>query len=308
MRITNQMAYNTVTSSILRNRSAAYDAQEQISSGKQISRPSDDPVAYESLARLRDDLAAVERRTGNVAKAQLELTTVDGAMQDVVDILQRVHEIAILASGGTPYTTELKALGEEVDAYVNGLVSAANTPFEGHALFGGLQGGKTAYEPRDNDGDGRTDAVAYQGDSGTRKVEVGNGTYVNVNIVGSDPTSSHAAFESDTVNLFDTIIQFRDRLLAGDSIVETDTVKQLQDCQEHILGVQGVVGGRAESLKFHGASLSNREKDVQNAIDGTESVDVAKAAMDLAGKQQAYEAALRSATTLWQNSLLDLLG
>ncbi len=307
MRITGQMSYQLLTSAVLGNQQSVYDAQQQISSGKRVARPEDDPVDFERLARMRDSLASVQRYGRNIAQAQSELATVDSALQKAGTLFQRASEIAVQASDGTKSAAERQAMGEEVDALLAELISVANTSHDGHTVFSGLRGSTTSYEGTDADGDGRLDTVAYQGGTGVRTVAVSAEGDIVVGLPGSDTASSQAVFQTDTLDLFATMKQFRDRLLNGDTIVDTDTVGQLQNCHEHVLGVLAVVGGRSEALRINSESLSKRETELVSSVDDLASLDVAKAVMNLTNKQQAYQAALSATASLTKDTLLNWL-
>jgi flagellar hook-associated protein 3 FlgL len=307
MRITGQMSYQLMSNAVLGNQQAIYETQQQISSGKRVARPEDDPVDFERLARVRESLAGVQRYSRSIAQAQSELATVDNALQKANTLFQRAQELAVQASDGTKSAEERKAAGEEVDSLLAELISVANTMHDGHTIFSGLRGSPTTYEATDADGDGRLDTIAYQGGSGVRNVAVSPEADVAVGIPGTDTASSQAVFQTDTLDLFATMKQFRDRLLNGDEISGTDTISQLQTCQDHVLGVLAVVGGRAEALRFNSESLSKRETELTNNIDDLESLDVAKGVMTLTNKQQAYQAALSATANLSKDTLLNWL-
>jgi flagellar hook-associated protein 3 FlgL len=301
------MSYQLLSSSVLGNQQSVYDAQQQITSGKRVDRPEDDPVDFERLAVLRDSLSAVQRYSRNIAQAQSELSTVDSTMQQVGQLFQRASEIAVQASDGTKSVAERRAMGEEVDALFSELLSMANTKHDGHTIFSGLRGSATSYEGTDADGDGRLDTITYQGGSGVRSVAVSGEGEVAVGLPGTDTSSPQALFQTDTLDLFATVKQFRDRLLNGDTIVDTDTIGQLQTCHEHVMGVLAMVGGRSEALRINSAAVSKRETDLVTSKDDLESLDVAQAMMTLTNKQQAYQAALSATAGLTKDTLINWL-
>lgn len=307
MRITGQMSYQLLSNSVLGNQQSIYETQQQISSGKRVSRPEDDPVDFERLARVRESLANVQRYARSIAQAQSELATVDNALQKASTLFQRAQELAVQASDATKSAEERKAAGEEVDALLAELISVANTTHDGHTIFSGLRGSTTSYTATDADADGYLDTIAYQGGTGVRTVAVSTEADVAVGIPGTDASSSQAVFQTDTLDLFATLKQFRDRLLNGDEISGTDTLGQLQACHDHVLGILAIVGGRTEALKFNSDALSRREVELTTNIDDLESLDVAKGIMALTNKQQAYQAALSATSSLNKDTLLNWL-
>lgn len=307
MRVTNQEMRRMLEDAVLQSQRDVYAIQEKMSSGRAVNRASDDPNTFGAISSLKDELATVERFSDNVTRARNELQVIDGALQDVVGILQRASEMAVQASDDTLDDASKAAYGETVEGLIVTLINLANTTHNGQSVFDGLRGGTEAFEGVDTDLDGRIDTVNYLGSTGQRKVEIAKGVYVSVNLAGSDAASQESAFVSSTADLFDTLIEFRDRLLAGDSIGASDSLERLDDCQEHVLGVLGSVGGRGSSLEFAQDALTIQERDLVNNIGDKESIDVAEAVMQLTTKQQAYQAALRATTAMMQEGLVDLL-
>lgn len=307
MRITNQMSYQQLTSSVLSNQQAVYESQQQVSSGQRVAKPSDDPVDFGRLARMRNSLADVQRYAKNITQAKSELMTVDSALQQAGDLFQRASEIAVMASDGTKSDAERRAMGEEIDTQLTALLQIANTTYDGHTVFSGTRGSQTAYDASDMDGDGRLDTFSYQGGTGARMIKISENSSVEVGIPGADDSSTQAVFKTNTVDLFDTLRQFRDQLLNGVPISGSTTPQQLQDCFEHVVSVRATAGGKSEALDACGQQLSQRETDLTNDADDIESLDIAKAMMALTNKQQAYQAALSATAGLSKNTLLDWL-
>ena len=307
MRITNQMSYQQLSSSVLDNQQAVYDAQQQVSSGKRISVPSDDPVAFGRMARMNNTLASVQRYSKNIDQAKSELTSVDSALQQAGSLFQRAQEIATQASVDTKTAAERKSMGEEVDSMLTSLLDIANTTYDGHTVFSGTSGTSPAYKATDVSGDGHLDTFAYQGGTSPRMISVTDANAIAVGVPGSDTSSTQAVFQSSSVDLFSTLSQFRDQLLSGATITGSTIGQQLQDCQEHLTGVLATVGGRSAALDASSKLLSQRETDLTDDVGSVQSLDIAQAMMTLTNKQQAYQAALSATAGLSKNTLIDWL-
>ena len=307
MRITNQMSYQLLSSSVLNDQQAVYNAQQQVSSGKRVSSAADDPVDFGRLARMNSSLAGVQRYSKNIDQAKSELTTVDSALQQAGDIFQRAKEIAVQASDDTKTAAELQAMGEEADALLTSLLNVANTSYDGHTVFSGTSGAQKAYTAIDSNADGMLDTFTYQGGTDPRIMAVTDTSNVEVGIPGSDTSSTGAVFQSSTVDLFDTLKQFRDQLLSGATFNGSAVGQQLQDCHEHLTSVLASVGGRSTALDASSKLLSKRETDLTNDVGDVQSLDISKAMMALTNKQQAYQAALSATAGLSKNTLMDWL-
>ena len=126
MRITNEMTNRMLSTYILQNQEACYDLQEQISSGKKILRPSDDPSGFDAASRLHDDDKSTRQFIKNAEQLADELKTVDGKLQEVTDILHRASEIIVSGSDGTKSPADLTSMGQEVNELLEDLVRIAN--------------------------------------------------------------------------------------------------------------------------------------------------------------------------------------
>ena len=88
MRVTNSMLINTVLRDLNNNMSKMAKSQEQLSSGRRINRPSDDPVGIVSSLRLRTSLTELEQYKSNAEDATSWLETTDKALDESGAILK----------------------------------------------------------------------------------------------------------------------------------------------------------------------------------------------------------------------------
>ena len=308
MRISEQTSFRLINDSIALNQDAVHRIQAQVSSGRKVLAPSDDPGAYEAIERMTGELSSLSRFQENAVMAEVELLSFDSVLQNVQDLLQRTSELAISSSDATLTDQDLEAIAAQVDNVLTSIVDAGNTFQNGRFIFGGLRSDTKPYDAVDSDGDGMIDSVSYNGGTGVREIEIGQGSYVTVNIPGSDPSSSGGVFQTDSIDIFQTLITFRDNLLSGTPTAETDTLDQLEKCQEHVLDTLAIVGAREGRVRLGKETLSEWETGLRTLLDEKESIDVAQAIMELSEKQLAYEAALRAAATMLDSdSLIDLL-
>ena len=90
MRITDRMIMSTVMDNIINNQRKLEELQAQISSGRRIRRPADDPVAVGQSLKLSTDLRQMDQYRRNIATAQSWLRSGEVALQELTTVLQRV--------------------------------------------------------------------------------------------------------------------------------------------------------------------------------------------------------------------------
>lgn len=172
MRVTQSM----LTSNMLRNLSNSYDRmgklQEQISTQKKFSKPSDNPVAVMMGMNYRKGLNQVQQFSQNIGEVKNWVDSTDGALDQATSVLQRIRELTVQASNGTLDADQRKSINEEVKQLKEQLVNIGDTQIGDKYIFNGQQ---TNVRPSDTGNYG----------SGSIELEVFSGIKLQVNTDGS---------------------------------------------------------------------------------------------------------------------------
>jgi len=153
---------------------AVVKTQEQMSTGKRVLSPSDDPVAATKILALSDELAAVEQYRKNIDIAQNNLALEESVLGGVTNVVQRMQELAIAAGNTASLTqSEYKAMASEVGERLDELVNLLNTRSPGgDYIFGGYKSRQPPFEGN------ATNGFRYIGDDGQQRIRVSNNTTV----------------------------------------------------------------------------------------------------------------------------------
>jgi flagellar hook-associated protein 3 FlgL len=209
MRVTPGVISAQIANALARAQEGLARQQAMISSGKRITTPSDDPGGASRALTVRSRGQAVDQFRRNLLEAKSSLGGADGALRSVLETLTRAREAAIQGSNDTLNATDRRALGEQVNQYLEELVSLANTRGgRGQYLFGGQETTTSPYAVT-RDASGKISAVTpnARGIDGATPVEV-NEDLVSIAVGG---TSVFGA-STDTTFAFDVLIRLRDRL------------------------------------------------------------------------------------------------
>ena len=114
-----------------------YRVQEQMTTGKSINRPSDDPQSMSSLLWLKGQMRAREQTDRNLQQSLAVLDNVDAALGDVSDILLEAKDVAASQVGVGSDASTRAAQATVVDGQVQAMLLIANRQFNGLSLFGG---------------------------------------------------------------------------------------------------------------------------------------------------------------------------
>ena len=154
----NMQAFNLL-GAIRRNQLGLFRVQNQLATGLRINQPSDDPVGAAAASVMDRRLDEVQQLQRNLLHANSGLAQGEAAMQDAVNLIAQVQNIASQAVGDSATPDERKALAPAVDSVLDQLVAVGNRKYLESYLFAGQY---TADQPFGLVGDG----VIYRGDDG----------------------------------------------------------------------------------------------------------------------------------------------
>lgn len=199
MRISTIQAYNNGVNGIGRNYASVTRTQEQISSGKRILTPADDPVASVRLLQLEQQQALLTQYKDNLTAATNSLTQEETTLNSVNTVLQRIRELAVQAGGGALSGEDRKSIAKELSEREGELLNLMNSRnARGEYLFAGNLG-KTEPFVRNPDG-----SYSYLGDEGQRSLQVASSTTVAINDNGKslfeDVTNANRTINASGVN------------------------------------------------------------------------------------------------------------
>src|SRR5699024_6029885 len=122
------------------------------STGKKISRPSDDPVIAMKGMNFRSQVAQVEQYKRNVGEVHNWMDNSDAALDKATQAMHRISELAVQASNDTYDTEERQSILEEVEQLKQHLIDIANTNVNGKYIFNGTNTGEKPVEINTEDG------------------------------------------------------------------------------------------------------------------------------------------------------------
>lgn len=227
MRITENMRFSTVQRSLASLRSRHAELVNQISTGRRVSAPSDDPSTAATLMRLgaRAARTADYQKTISTVRADVSLT--ESHLAQASGLMVRANELAIQGANDTLSAQDRAAIAAEVGALQEQLVSTGNARGERGFLFSGSQVGTPAL----------SSTGGFQGDDNDHQVEISPGVFTRVSVSGAEAftaaggTDAYAALES-----------LRLALLSNDSAQISSALPGLEASRGQIVSAQGQAG------------------------------------------------------------------
>jgi flagellar hook-associated protein 3 FlgL len=266
--------------------------QEQLSTGKLINRPSDDPTGAVSSMRFRVSVAEQKQYVRNANDAVAWLNQIDATLSSMTDQVRRARDLALRgANEGSMGPQAREALAIEVDQIREGLLQTANATYLGRPVFGGITAGAQAY---DQDG-------AFVGVPGAVVRTVADGVRIRVDVEGPDVVGA------DGDNIFDRLQELADALRSNDQDGIRAAAHALSADQARLTDVQSSIGARTNRVEQAQAAAGDAEMSLTASLAEIESTDLPRATVDLQLQEVAYQAALAATARVMQPSLLDFL-
>lgn len=195
MRMTQTMLANNSLRYISQNYERLGRIQEQINTGKKISRPSDDPVIAMKGMRYRSQVTEVEQFKRNLSEAYNWMDTADSTLDKVTQTLQRVRELTVQAANDSYDPSQRSHIGKEIKQLREHLAGLGNTKVNNKYIFNGTN---TTNQPinldaavKDLDSNPNNYVFSYEGDYFV---------YESGNIADGDLTFKNKAGESISVD------------------------------------------------------------------------------------------------------------
>ncbi len=300
-RITNSMIAGTVLRDLgAADRNLAL-TQRKLSSGKQLTRPSDDPFGVGRAIQLRGGLEATRQYRRNVNEGSGWTTATEAALTRITDVVQRARELLVSGGNDSNGPVAREAIATEIDALTESLKQEANTTYEGRYVFAGTATETPPYAL------GAVDT--YAGNAGSVARTIGTGVAVNVNVSAQALLGEgQGAADNKLLNVMRDIAEhLRGNTVADSEALRGTDLKRLDVNLDQLTSTRAVVGATANRLESAGARLDELEESGVNLLSKVEDADMAETLVKYSTQKSVYEAALKAGANIVQMSLLDFL-
>ena len=301
MRISTMQIFSQGLDVLNDRQSKLLKTQLQLSSGKRINNPSDDPAGAARILDLQQGAAITRQYQANILAAQSRLGLEDAVLASVIDGLQRARELAVAGLNGTQSPEDRTAMAQEIRQITDEVMALANSKdANGDYLFGGFQ---VQTAPFSTAGNG---TYTYSGDQGQRFLQVGPTRQVPVGDSGLDvfmkiPDAAGTGFRDVFSSLYNLATD-----LEADS-PNTGSLTELDHAIDNILGVQAKAGARLNAIDREREVNDSMLFELEQTRSAVEDIDFAEAASRLTRQSLVLEAAQQSFIRVQNLSLFNFL-
>jgi flagellar hook-associated protein 3 FlgL len=268
---------------------------EQISSGRRVNVPSDDPAAASVLVRTADQSAETDQFLYSLGSIEGSMQNADSALASVVTALQRAISLGVAGANGTLNSTDREAIVTEVKGIQSQLVSLANLSYQGVFAFAGTS---TQTAPYVLDASAPS-GVRYVGNSGVNRVTLGNSFSLQTNLPGSQ------LFSEPGNDIFQAVQDLITSLQSGTGI--DNAVTAIGSAYNHLNGQRVFYGNAVNQLDAQKTYLNSKNMQLSQQENTAGGADLAAAISNLTKAQTSYEATLAAVARTSQTNLFSFL-
>ena len=305
-RITSSMTTRSVLSDL--NRIAAQQdlTRRQMSSGKAITKPSDDPYGAARAMSLRTDLAGVKQHQRNVDEAQSWMSVTSTTLSSITDLAQKARELTVQGATDTLSQSGRDAIADQIDQLIAGMKQEGNATYDGRYVLGGSRTNTPPYDSTLTKTDPSvTTNDSYSGDAASQLREIGPGVTLAVNVHGDEVLGGASGSSG---NLLGVLRDVATHLRSGDTAaLGNGDIKAVSDQIDNLLAVQARVGAGMNRLDTASSRLAQIEESTTSMLSNTEDADMAEVITNYSTQQAVYQSALNAGARIVQTSLLDFL-
>ena len=296
MRILFNTAFEEGTRSIARAAEELAAAERQVSSGRRVGVPSEDPLGTASAIAEHATVDRLDAYGSAAGAASYRLGLADSVLSDIVIQIQAAQTTALSAQGSPKAQAQRDAAANELLAIRDAVLSDADTQFQGTYLF---SGSKVTTAPFVKTVGGIS---AYQGDASPTSIDIAAGRSVQSTFDGGQILQG-----SDSQHVLDVLTNLAAAVSAGDNTAISTGLDALTRAFDRATKAQAQVGNGLRSLDDNQTQLTATRTQVVTSLSKIEDADLAKASTRLAQAETAYRAALGAMATLGRLSLMDYL-
>lgn len=322
MRVSTGQIFNGGVSGIQSLQSSLYSLQNQVSTGRKLVTPQDDPVGAAQALLVSQSKSVNELFLKNQGIADTKLSTLDSVLGGVNDELQGIYEKAIAAGNGSYSDAERSFIATELEERLKNLLSLANSQDgTGRYIFGGFESATEPFSvnaplssalPRYSLAAGQR-SVEYNGDDGIQLLQVGTNQAVATNETGSAVfmrlTDSLGNITGRSV--FDGVQNMIDYLKTPSATapvaVYSQSLGDIQSAIETVSRSRASVGARQASMETVANVANDRAVQYESQLSDIQDVDYAKALTEVTKKKLQLEAAQSTFSATSQLSLFDYI-
>lgn len=303
IRVTQQILINRALNNLSDQSRRIMNLQEQLATGLAVNRPSDNPLAMRRAINARAEITKNEQYLTNITSISPYQSETESTIMTVVNIVHRANELVLQGASDTNAQTQRDQIAIEINQLLESTLNQSNHITNGRYIFGGTRTQAPPFVAARN-ADGEITAVTYEGNNERISVEVSDRVRIPVNETGSDVFLQTIP---GTTDLFQTLIDLRENLRAGNTNALTNQMTELNKALDQLIIATTRVGAIQNRFEQIDANLRDISQQLELVYSDSIDADFAEVIIQLNAQTNAFQAALTAAARVIQPSLLDYI-
>jgi flagellar hook-associated protein 3 FlgL len=300
-RITSDMVIGSTLANINAAQAAMDRTEAELSSGRSIIEPSEDPYGASQAIDLQSALDGLTSYEKSTQDGISWMNTSSSALASIDSQVQRVREIVLQAANGTNSPSDLADLANVVEQLTEGVKQDANTQYAGQYVFSGTLTSTPPYQQGPED--------KYAGNAATVSRALAPGSSVNVAVnLSSALGSGQGAADGKLLDTLRTIAQnLREGTPAAEETLRTTDLGNLDTNLTSLTSLQAQAGATIDQLNLSLSRISSLQTADTEQLSNLQDANIAKVSIEYSNQHAAFEAALKAGASIVQESLLEFL-
>ena len=280
--------------------------QTQLSTTKQINKPSDAPDQAATITRLKSAIDRQNAYVSTINSVKDKLSQQETAASNATDVLTRLKELTIQAANDTYSGVDRKSIDLEVRQLRDQLLSLANTQdVNGNFIFSGSRVGKQAFATDENG------KLVYQGDQTVSATGVGDQSAVDINRSGTNPFDKIVRLDESNkkmaVGFFQVIDDLSAALQSNDSGGIKRAVGEMTTLQQGLSDSLASIGAATNKIDNQASLAEENVLRMKSTLSQVEDTDYTEAITKMNKDILALQAAQSSFAKISQLNLFDYI-
>lgn len=299
MRIADNMLTRGYLKNLSRNQQNVQNFHQQLSSMKEVSKPSDNPLLVSQIIELKENIIQNSQYQTTLTDAKDWTNMQDAALSGATDSLMRISTLVQSAATDTMSEENRLIVKAEVETEMQTFIDSLNTNYGGRYIFGGTETTTLPFEIVKDIDSGEITGIKYNGNTQniTREISAG----VNLDLM----TDGLKLVDNDTIgNLF---VGITSALKNDDGDALRGLIDDTNVSIDQVVTFRTEIGAISNRLTSSLSRNESQDLNLQSMLSSKEDIDIAQKYMQFSMEQVAYQASLQMGTKVLSTTILDYL-
>ncbi len=278
--------------------------QEQISSGYQINKVSDDPGQVGDVLELESNVGQVTQVLSNLSSVSGEVNTAQSALENATQLLEQAGTLAAEGASTTVSASERASLSQQASQILSELVSSANTNYEGQYIF---SGDETSSPPYQLDSSSSTGVDQLVTAPAPRLIQDATGVTFAVSLTAQQIFDSQTGGQPDSNNVFLAVNSLATALANNDQAGITAAAGSIQNAQSYLAQQLQFYGGVQDQITNATNVAQMFQLQDQTSLGQVRDTNMASADVALTQEQTTEQASVQAEAAMPQTSLFNYI-